>query len=219
MELYRKAAWDDVYQRWILPENMREFKMIIYIFERRTFQDVVAWDTIGSDNISRHQYEMKYGELNAHIPVKAYECCPCEFNIGDSQSWKGQYSNATDNKEEESKIVINVKNVKTYYKNGLLSSTLAKSYANNGQISNDISSKIDTMMIYDLVETVERQQDYYENTNSDIDSTTLNSTITNSTVNGVRNLFLNKNILLENEDAHRTNKSYVWGHIYSGPIY
>ena len=219
MELYRKAAWDDVYQRWILPENMREFKMIIYIFERRTFQDVVAWDTIGSDNISRHQYEMKYGELNAHIPVKAYECCPCEFNISDSQSWKGQYSNATDNKEEESKIVINVKNVKTYYKNGLLSSTLAKSYANNGQITNDISSKIDTMMIYDLVETVERQQDYYEKTNSDIDSTTLNSTITNSTINGVRNLFLNKNILLENEDAHRTNKSYVWGHIYSGPIY
>jgi len=41
MEFYRKAAWDDVYQRWILPENMREFKMIIYVFERRTFHDVM----------------------------------------------------------------------------------------------------------------------------------------------------------------------------------
>jgi hypothetical protein len=39
MEFYRKAAWDDVYQRWILPENMRQFKMIIYVFERRTFQE------------------------------------------------------------------------------------------------------------------------------------------------------------------------------------
>ena len=43
MEFYRKAAWDDVYQRWILPENMREFKMIIYVFERRTFQDTVGF--------------------------------------------------------------------------------------------------------------------------------------------------------------------------------
>jgi hypothetical protein len=41
MQLYRKAVWDDVYQRWILPENMREFKMIIYVFERRTFHDVM----------------------------------------------------------------------------------------------------------------------------------------------------------------------------------
>jgi len=23
MEMYRKAAWDDVNQKWILPENMR----------------------------------------------------------------------------------------------------------------------------------------------------------------------------------------------------
>jgi hypothetical protein len=37
MELYRKAAWDDVWQRWVLPENMREFKMIIYVYERRIF--------------------------------------------------------------------------------------------------------------------------------------------------------------------------------------
>ncbi len=217
MELYRKAAWDDAYQRWILPENMREFKMIIYIFERRTFQDVLAWDTTGSDNITRHQYEMKYGDLNAHIPVKAYECCPCEFNISDSQSWKSDYDSGTGNQMENSKIVINVKNVKTYYKNGLLSSTLAKSYANQGQHSNQISSKIDTMMIYDLVETVERQQDYYDTTNSDITSN-ITSTINNSTLNGVRSLFLNKNILLENEDANYNSRSYVWGHSYSGPL-
>jgi len=43
MELYRKAAWDDEYQRWILPENMRQFKMIIYIFERRTFHDAISY--------------------------------------------------------------------------------------------------------------------------------------------------------------------------------
>jgi hypothetical protein len=37
LQLYRKAAWDDAWQRWILPENMRQFKMIIYVFERRMF--------------------------------------------------------------------------------------------------------------------------------------------------------------------------------------
>ena len=37
MQLYRKAAWDDVYQRWILPDMMRFFSMKIYISEIRLF--------------------------------------------------------------------------------------------------------------------------------------------------------------------------------------
>jgi hypothetical protein len=44
MELYKKAAWDEVYQRWILPENYRQFKLIIYVFERRTFHSMLDSD-------------------------------------------------------------------------------------------------------------------------------------------------------------------------------
>lgn len=195
MEMYRKAAWDDVYQRWILPQNMREFKMIIYVFERRTFQE---------ENI------------NCDLPVKAYECCPCEFDI--QSTYRGEYDNAfNQGGEEMTTISISVKNVKTYFTNGLLEPTLDLMYQNNGAtVSQDLNKKIDTLMIYDLVETVERQSNIYANSEADSAS----SSIRNTTINGARALFLNKNILSENEDAspfvHKTGWRFtlVQGLVY-----
>lgn len=35
--LYRKIAWDDTYQRWMLPDMMRFFNLTIYISEFRAF--------------------------------------------------------------------------------------------------------------------------------------------------------------------------------------
>lgn len=40
LQLYRKIVWDDVYQRWILPDMMRYFKMNIYISEIRLFHSM-----------------------------------------------------------------------------------------------------------------------------------------------------------------------------------
>ena len=40
IQMYRKIVWDDVYQRWILPDMMRYFGMRIYVSEIRVFQDV-----------------------------------------------------------------------------------------------------------------------------------------------------------------------------------
>lgn len=37
LNIYRKIAWDDVYQRWMLPDMMRYFQMKIYISEIRNF--------------------------------------------------------------------------------------------------------------------------------------------------------------------------------------
>lgn len=37
LSLYRRIVWDDVYQRWALPDMMRFFKMYIYISEIRDF--------------------------------------------------------------------------------------------------------------------------------------------------------------------------------------
>ena len=212
MEFYRKAAWDDVYQRWILPENMREFKMIIYVFERRVFQGAKAVNE-NSKNVF-----VTYDDLNGDIPVKAYECCPCEFNIGESTSWKSDYEAGwNDNNDEKTNIVIEVKNVKTYFKNGLLNSDLAKSYDNLGKPlnqSNDLNQKIDSLMIYDLVESLERAP---ENNNvfEDVEATSANA-ISNTTVNSVKALFLNKNILLEREEADPNIYSYIWGFSTAG---
>lgn len=40
LQLYRKIVWDDVYQRWVLPDMMRYFGMKIYVSEIRLFSDV-----------------------------------------------------------------------------------------------------------------------------------------------------------------------------------
>jgi len=39
INLYRKICWDDVYQRWVLPDMMRYFGMRIYVSEIRMFHD------------------------------------------------------------------------------------------------------------------------------------------------------------------------------------
>lgn len=219
MEFYRKAAWDDVYQRWILPENMREFKMIIYVFERRTFQDTVGFPD-GNDRETYKNAFQVYSSLNADIPVKAYECCPCEFAIGESVSWRDDYSGNTENNEETSKIVINVKNVKTYYKNRLVSEELSKIYDNKGKFlenSNDVTQKIDSIMIYDLVESIERTSSL-NNVIAETEGNSGGGVFSGLTVNGAKAMFLNKDILLENEEANPAIKNYIWGYSLSGGI-
>lgn len=220
MEFYRKAAWDDVYQRWILPENMREFKMIIYVFERRTFQDTSVFPNGNDKEIYKNAFQV-YSNLNADIPVKAYECCPCEFAIGESVSWKNDYSGSTDDTNyENSNIVINVKNVKTYYKNGLVSEELSKIYDNNGKFlenSNDVTQKIDSIMIYDLVESIERTSSL-NNVVAETEGNSGGGVFSGLTVNGAKAMFLNKDILLENEEANPAIKNYIWGYSLSGGI-
>lgn len=190
MELYRKAAWDDVYQRWILPENMREFKMIIYIFERGIFHKV-STKSAGGNTLDIFQND---DELNAAVPMKVYECSPCEFIIGDT-GWKGDYTTESWDSGETSKLIINVKNVKTYFKNGLLTSGNVGPY-----------SQLDKLLIYDLMDTVERIHAGHvsEEQTGIIASGSVS-------VNQARSLFMNKNILLEREDLSPETYMYIHG--------
>lgn len=174
MELYKKAAWDEVYQRWILPQNYRQFKMIIYVFERRRFHSTMdtmkAESAGGSDNeggagpkkqnlgsqivnflLSASSYSMQPGAIsgqasnigpawfNADLPVKAYECFLCEFNLqtkdGDAYSAHYDTSDAL-----QTTISIKVKNVKTYMKNNL-------------------TKRLQNMLIFDLASNIERSYD------------------------------------------------------------
>lgn len=45
LNMYKKIVWDDVYQRWVLPDMMRFFNMKIYISEIRLFHDFVKGDS------------------------------------------------------------------------------------------------------------------------------------------------------------------------------
>lgn len=47
LQMYRKIVWDDVYQRWILPDMMRYFGMRIYISEMRLFGSVKKESDLG----------------------------------------------------------------------------------------------------------------------------------------------------------------------------
>lgn len=103
MELYRKFTWDDQYQRWVLPDIYRFFKMIIYIYDKRVLNG--RWG------------EMDYSE--DYLPVLALECGPCEFVIKNSwdSDFTQDYMQANTNAPS---LEIKVHNVKTYYANTLM---------------------------------------------------------------------------------------------------
>ena len=44
IQMIRKVTWDDVYQRWVLPDIMRYFGMRIYVSEIRTFHEMAKKD-------------------------------------------------------------------------------------------------------------------------------------------------------------------------------
>lgn len=109
--------------------------------------------------------------LNRDIPVYAFECAPCEFVI--ENHFGNSYDTAYTSPEEKTTIKIKVKNVNTYYKNGLLNNAL---YGN--------------LMIYDLLDAFDRENSDIVDSGSD-------------TLNSRRKHYLNKSILLENEDMGR----------------
>ena len=103
MQLYRKAAWNELYQRWELPDIMRYFKMIVYIFDNRCVQ-------MGNGMFSPDQDD---------FPILALELGPCEFSL--KSLTDNEYSaSAFDAKNNAPTIDITVKGMRTYYANKLM---------------------------------------------------------------------------------------------------
>lgn len=46
IQMIRKVTWDDMYQRWVLPDIMRYFAMNIYVSEIRTFHEMHSGNLI-----------------------------------------------------------------------------------------------------------------------------------------------------------------------------
>lgn len=77
LSLYRKIAWDDMYQRWVLPEMMRYFTLKIYITEFRTFHFI---DPL-KKNSGPSSEDLVLSMLDNVLPTWVIECEMCEFDI------------------------------------------------------------------------------------------------------------------------------------------
>jgi hypothetical protein len=82
LNLYRKIAWDDMYQRWILPDIMRFFQLKIYIAEFRTFHKPTTKFNIKNGVLSNNS--TTYLEIMDNIlPVWLITCTGCQIDLGE----------------------------------------------------------------------------------------------------------------------------------------
>ena len=110
LNLYKKIAWDDLYQRWVLPDMMRFFDIQIYITEFRTFHQ--SGVTLNSDEPVFLQI------LNGILPTYLIECEMCEFDLNSfDYSYRNKLS-VVDNPEMTTvnfKVKVgNVNEISTY---------------------------------------------------------------------------------------------------------
>jgi len=109
LNLYKKIAWDDTYQRWILPDMMRYFTLNIYITEFRTFHHAVPSDSVGIGSVD----DMVLSVLDGVLPTWVIKCEMCEFDL---ESIQFNYLNTLDVSEtpQEATTTFNIKVGKIY---------------------------------------------------------------------------------------------------------
>jgi len=146
LNLYKKIAWDDVYQRWILPDMMRYFMMDIYITEFRIFhQSNLKYNqqtqteqgvyppkqTIFQQGAQRLGFgtgnkfqstevpEMILTIMDDLMPTYVLHCERCEFDI---TSLNSQFNdlNVSEPQMAEVSFDVNVGNLTEEYRNPLL---------------------------------------------------------------------------------------------------
>lgn len=90
LNLYKKIAWDDTYQRWVLPDMMRYFSVDIYITEFRTFHMPNQQNEMGFGQLQpgKTAVDPKTGQtqlvlyaLDKILPTWKISCKMCEFDI------------------------------------------------------------------------------------------------------------------------------------------
>lgn len=89
LNLYRKIAWDDNYQRWILPDMMRYFRMTLYITEFRTFHrsNFITGSEINPDTGQRFTKSLEENEplllsvISNMTPIYVIDLERCEFDL------------------------------------------------------------------------------------------------------------------------------------------
>ena len=72
LQMIRKVMWDDVYQRWVLPDMMKFFSMKIYVSEIRTFHEMHSAMMEGSffnakPNLNTYDFNTSAAARNATV--------------------------------------------------------------------------------------------------------------------------------------------------------
>lgn len=115
MNMYRKIAWDDTYQRWVLPDMMRYFTLQIYITEFRTFHTPSPYTGFGyavTDD-RESQNDLKLNILDDILPVWQITCEMCEFDV-ESVDYNYLSSLGVDSEPEQAGVTFDIKVGKMY---------------------------------------------------------------------------------------------------------
>ena len=67
LNLYKKIAWDDIYQRWVLPDIMRYFRLNIYVTEFRTFHTSQYSKALVTNDIEKDEFGRAVEEYNQQL--------------------------------------------------------------------------------------------------------------------------------------------------------
>jgi len=116
LNLYRKIAWDDTYQRWILPDMMRYFKLTVYVTEFRTFhQSNFTSRLMPGSEVPPMILEV----IDGFTPVYVLEFERCEIDITSIKTIPDTLTVA-ENQMREMEFSIQVGNVHERYINPML---------------------------------------------------------------------------------------------------
>ena len=132
LNLYRKIAWDDDYQRWILPDMMRYFRISIYITEFRTFHrsNFVANSEINPETGQRFNRGLEESQpmilsiIRNMTPLYILDLERCEFDL-DSFNLMPDSINVGEAEMRELEFGIKVGNFKERYVNPIFNTLLS----------------------------------------------------------------------------------------------
>lgn len=112
LNLYKKIVWDDIYQRWVLPDMMRYFTLKIYLTEYRSFHGSAINETANPDFLQtttlKNSGPMFLKVLDDILPVWEITCEMCEFDITDI-SFESLSSLSVNNEPTSASVKFSVK--------------------------------------------------------------------------------------------------------------
>ena len=101
LDMYKKIAWDDTFQRWMLPDMMRYFMMDITITEFRIFKKFDRQSGIFSNSESEDLIDLI-------APSIKFECYMCEFMFDEMYNHLSSFS-VSDPRANSAKPIIKIK--------------------------------------------------------------------------------------------------------------
>lgn len=108
LDMYKKIAWDDTFQRWMLPDMMRYFKMDITITEFRIFKEIDRQTGNFFESEMTRQYTYPGQLVDLIAPSIRFECYMCEFMFDEMYNHLSSFS-VSDPRTNSTKPVIKIK--------------------------------------------------------------------------------------------------------------